>query len=76
MNHEIERKRDDDRYFNVTKADAVKKESEGTEEAVYIEVSSIRKIVDRMNKRIKNTLTNSPMELNKFLSVIVPKRHT
>ncbi len=76
MSQKITRKRGYERYYNITKADAVKNESEGTKEAVYIEVDSIRKIVNRMNKRIKNTIIKSPMELNKFTNPIAPKRHT
>ncbi|OGK65023.1 hypothetical protein A2209_00440 [Candidatus Roizmanbacteria bacterium RIFOXYA1_FULL_41_12] len=76
MNHKTNRKRGDKIYSNITKADAVKDKSMRTKETVYIEADSIRKIVDRMNKRIKNALTNSPIELDKFLGMIVPKRHT
>lgn len=82
INHKINRKRDDNIYSNVTKADAVKNKAEENtaigeaKEAKYLETNSIRKIVDRMNKRIKNTFPNTPAELNMFLGVMAPKRRT
>jgi hypothetical protein len=82
MSRKIIRKRDDDTHFNETKADVVKNKAEestatkGANEAKYLEVNSIRKIVDRMNKRIKNTFPNTPAELNMFLGVMAPKRRT
>lgn len=82
LDHKSTRMRGEDYYFNVTKADAVKKiaeksvEKKETQKAKYLELGSIRKIVSRMNKRIKNTLPNSPTELNMFLGILAPKHRT
>ncbi len=57
INHKSTQKRGDDIYFNVKKEEEVKnmagKSINGVE---YLELESIRKIVSRMNKRIKNSL--------------------
>ncbi len=81
INHKTTRQRGDQIYSNISKPDAVKKEivtdSLDNKEAratKYLELESIRKIVDRMNKRIKNTFPNSHAELNAFLGLLSPKR--
>jgi len=73
INHKISRKRGDEVYFNTSKPDAVKKV---TRIAKYLEPESIRKIVNRMNKRIKETFPDSPEELNAFLGLLAPRRRT
>lgn len=73
INHKINRKRGDEVYSNISKPDAVKKEART---AKYLEPESIRKIVNRMNKRIKGTFPDSPAELNAFLGLLAPKRRT
>lgn len=73
IGHKINRKRGDKVYFNTSKPDAVKIEAQT---AKYLEPESIRKIVNRMNKRITDALPNAPAELNVFLGLIAPKNRT
>lgn len=82
INHKSTRKRGDDIHFNVKKEEAVKNKAENSMERKeakgikYLELESIRKIVSRMNKRIKNILPNSPTGLNTFLDMLAPKHRT
>ncbi len=72
IDHRINRGRDENYYFNVSKAEAVRKEAEKTTDkstsaAKYLEPDSIRKIVNRMKQRIKNVFPNNPEALSAFL---------
>lgn len=77
INHKSTQKRGDNIHFNIKKEEAVKNMAEEITNGVeYLELESIRKIVSRINKRIKNTFQNSQKELDRFTQPINPKYRT